>query len=222
MLNEYAAAVGLFFFALLPDSVAQMQKDGQTNQVRHLGNTFNDPSQLYYRDRLDGILRYPRCWLAQLVCPNRYMLREPIRKPGLHMSEELRDKFLRGPELYGLDLAALIVQTGRDHGIGNYASWRNHCGLSRPQNFDDLREIVLESVDLSAISRIYSSVEDLDLFVIGLAERPAHGALVGPTFACIIAKQFEKVSSGVPICMESICQFRRGTATGFGTKISSR
>ncbi|KAH7729319.1 Protein C46A5.4 [Aphelenchoides avenae] len=126
----------------------------------------------------------------------KYMLREPIRKPGLHMSEELRDKFLRGPELYGLDLAALIIQTGRDHGINSYASWREYCGLPRPNSFEDLKEIVLESVDVASLSRVYNNVNDTDLFVLGLAEKPAHGALVGPTFACLIAKQFEKTRHG--------------------------
>ena len=40
---------------------------------------------------------------------------------------------------------------------------------------------------------MFRSVDDVDLFILGLAERPLKGSLIGPTFACIISKQFQKV-----------------------------
>lgn len=51
-----------------------------------------------------------------------------------------------------------------------------------------------ESTD--RIRQAYRSVNDIDLFVGGLAERPVVGGLVGPTFACIIAQQFGNLRKG--------------------------
>lgn len=54
---------------------------------------------------------------------------------------------------------------------------------------------VLNSFDVSLLSQLYADIDDVDLFILGLAEKPQRGALVGPTFACIIGKQFQKVIS---------------------------
>ena len=58
------------------------------------------------------------------------------------MSTEFREKFLKNTDDNGIDLAALIIQMGRDHGINSYTAWRAHCGLSKPQNIGELRPLV--------------------------------------------------------------------------------
>ncbi|KAI6227593.1 hypothetical protein M3Y99_01237900 [Aphelenchoides fujianensis] len=101
VLNEYAAAVGLFFFTLLPDTITQVSDHGLYTGTRQLSHFFNEPTMLYIHDKIESILRH--------------MIREPIIQPGLQMSIEFREHFLRGPDQYGIDLAALIIQQGRDH-----------------------------------------------------------------------------------------------------------
>ncbi|XP_018331432.1 uncharacterized protein LOC108741220 [Agrilus planipennis] len=92
----------------------------------------------------------------------------------------------------GIDLVALNVQRARDHGIPSYNNYRALCNLKRATTFDDLsREIPPEVI--SRFKRIYSSVDDIDLFPGGMSERPLQGGLVGPTFACIIAIQFRQL-----------------------------
>lgn len=82
-------------------------------------------------------VRYERCTFA-----NRFLLREPILSPGLQMSGELRDHLFKGRSNSGLDLAAMLIQMGRDHGIPSYTTFRAQCGLGQPTSFDDLRDDV--------------------------------------------------------------------------------
>lgn len=103
--------------------------------------------------------------------------------------------FQSGSFPFGLDLAAINIQRGRDHGIPAYTQWREPCGLSPIRDWIDLEKVVgFESAN--RIQQGYRSVDDVDLFVAGLAERPVIGGLVGPTFACIIAQQFSNLRKG--------------------------
>lgn len=46
---------------------------------------------------------------------------------------------------------------------------------------------------IKQLKKIYQTADDMDLFLLGLTEKPIHGALLGRTFSCIISLQFQKV-----------------------------
>lgn len=115
----------------------------------------------------------------------------------MYISLILNDSFFIFPIAFpfGLDLAAINIQRGRDHGLPPYTSWRQPCGLTTIRSWEDL-ETILGPRSTQKLRQAYRHFDDVDLFVAGLAERPVVGGLVGPTFACIIAQQFSNLRKG--------------------------
>ncbi|XP_013100427.2 uncharacterized protein LOC106082459 [Stomoxys calcitrans] len=92
----------------------------------------------------------------------------------------------------GVDLIALNIQRGRDHGLPSYNNYRALCNLKRASTWNDLsREIPTEVI--TRFKKIYPTVDDIDLFPGAMTERPLQGGLVGPTLACIIGIQFRQL-----------------------------
>lgn len=60
-------------------------------------------------------------------------------------------------------------------------------------------------------------VDDVDLFPGGMVEQLVPGALVGPTFACMLAKQFEALKKADRFWFES-CSGKHKFTKGIVTK----
>ncbi|XP_011300776.1 chorion peroxidase isoform X2 [Fopius arisanus] len=124
------------------------------------------------------------------------LVNQPSQRRDEFITEELTNHLFQIPGFsFGMDLASINIQRGRDHGLAPYIDWRQPCGLSSVKNWKDLERVTSISAARS-FSRIYETIEDIDLFSGGLAEKPVVGGLVGPTFACIIAQQFSNLRKG--------------------------
>ena len=97
--------------------------------------------------------------------------------------------------MFCIFVAALNVQRGRDHSIASYNDVREECNLNPlPETFDDnFRPSELPKHFWDVFKQLYTSPKDIELFSAGMSESPVTGGIVGPTFACIIAKQFTKL-----------------------------
>lgn len=56
-LTGYASAVGLFFFSLMPDTIAEVSKNYTYEERQHLSTLFNKPDQLYQKGKVNSLLR---------------------------------------------------------------------------------------------------------------------------------------------------------------------
>lgn len=77
-----------------------------------------------------------------------------------------------------------------------YNAWRGFCGLSQPRNQAELAR-VLNNTDLARrLLQLYGTADNIDIWLGGVAEPFVKGGRVGPLFACLIARQFQKIRQG--------------------------
>ncbi|XP_043245242.1 uncharacterized protein LOC122393364 [Amphibalanus amphitrite] len=114
----------------------------------------------------------------------------------LRKTSTLKDyaSFVSGPSPT-LELASVEVLRGRDLGLPSYTAIRQLCSGQSVTSWTDL-ETAFERRQLEELRAIYSSPDDIDLWVGGMLERHAPSAKVGPTFQCVIADQFRRLRDG--------------------------
>lgn len=110
--------------------------------------------------------------------------------------DDVRNFLFGAPGSGGFDLASLNIQRGRDHGLSDINSTRTALGLD---TYDDFIDLTGGDEDLAAaFESVFGvgGIDDVDLWVGGLAEAHLDGGLVGETFSAILADQFERSRDG--------------------------
>ena len=175
--NEFSTASFRFGHSLLSPNVLRITNSGDVVAVP-LKDAFFNPTLVPVDDGIDSMLRGLAAQRAQEM---DNMIVNDVRNllfviPG-----------------GGLDLASLNMQRGRDHGLPDYSTVRAAYGLPRITSF---AEISSNPEVQDALESAYGNVNDIDLWVGGLAEDHAPGALVGETVRAVLADQFTRLRDG--------------------------
>jgi len=187
--NVFATAAYRFGHSMIPSLIKRPNVDYSDNDKADLklSQTLFTPSSIY-DVKNGGMDAFVRGLAGQRAAPcDRFFADE--------VSSHLFAK--NAPTGLGTDLASLNIQRGRDHGLPGYNAWRESCNLPVVESFEDLADLLQNPDDAKILGSIYNSVDDIDLFPAGLAEKTVSGGgVLGETFACILGKQFSRLRVG--------------------------
>ncbi|XP_047500269.1 peroxidase-like [Penaeus chinensis] len=110
----------------------------------------------------------------------------------LAFTKEITASSLPGEEPLGIDLLALNIQRGREHGLGGYTAVQAACKIKDINTFADLTNSMDQKV-IDNLQSVYNDVKDIDLLIGGAFERPVPDGELGPTFTCVLAEQFSRI-----------------------------
>ncbi|XP_037074242.1 peroxidase-like [Pollicipes pollicipes] len=177
--NEFSAA-GFRLHSMVQGVIDLVSRIGSINRRLQLTDNFFQPDSLVvskvFAEMARGLTRQQ---------PQTYDRRFERAIHG--------NLFKVGP--VGLDLMALNIHRGRDHGIPTYATVAARCHNIQISDWSHLLTL-LTAQDVARLKRSYHHWRDIDLFVGINTERPAPGALVGPTARCLITDQFLRARYG--------------------------
>uniref|UniRef100_A0A8D0G1L8 Eosinophil peroxidase n=1 Tax=Sphenodon punctatus TaxID=8508 RepID=A0A8D0G1L8_SPHPU len=149
-----------------------------------LGQEFFAMWRIVKEGGIDPILRGLMANQAKLMKQNQMVV------------DELRDRLFQQVRRIGLDLPALNMQRGRDHGLPGYSAWRRFCGLSQPRNEDELARVLNNRELANKFIKLYGTPDNIDIWVGALAEPFVYNGRIGPLLACVIGNQFRKLRDG--------------------------
>ena len=180
--NEFSAAAFRLGHSMVSEQLLSVDSRGnQVDQIDLAGAFFNAPQVFQSRDDIDPILRGLASQEHQAI--------------DVMVVHPLRNLLFGQPGAGGLDLTALNIQRGRDHGLPFYNDMRVAMGLKRVTNFNQISN---DQELQQSLQDAYGDVDNIDLWVGGLAETPVgkRGAQVGELFQAILTRQFTDLRDG--------------------------
>ncbi|EDV91128.1 GH17282 [Drosophila grimshawi] len=147
------------------------------DEIINIPDVMFNPSRMRKREFFDDMLQT--------------LFAQPMQQIDSSITQGLSRFLFRGDSPFGLDLAAINIQRGRDQGLRCYNDYLEVMGAPKLRNFDQFPKEVGEK-----LSRVYHSTDDIDLWVGGLLEQAIEDGIVGITFSEIIADQFARFKHG--------------------------
>lgn len=178
--NEFSTGAYRLGHSLLSSQILRLDENGEEIEAGHLSlrDAFFSPDEV--KDNgLEPVLR----GLAAQIC----------QSIDNYVIDDVRNFLFGAPGAGGFDLVSLNIQRGRDHGLASYNQARIDLGLAAMTDFSDISS---DPVVVASLEEAYESVDDIDLWVGGLAEDHHRDAMVGELFFHILRKQFAALRDG--------------------------
>lgn len=176
--NEFATAAFRLGHTQVTSTLLRVDNDGQTAAGGNveLSDAFFAPSLISSSQEIDFFLNG--------------MAHQVQQATDLMIVDDLRNMLFGAPGAGGLDLFAINVQRGRDHGLPTYNEIAAHLGFTAPTSFAELTDDTQLQLDLASV---YSDVSDVDLWVGLLAENKIAGSEVGHVLGSLLNEEFTRL-----------------------------
>ncbi|XP_017047162.1 chorion peroxidase [Drosophila ficusphila] len=175
--NEFSGAAYRMGHSSVDGKFQIRQEHGRIDEVVNIPDVMFNPSRMRKREFYDDMLRT--------------LYSQPMQQVDNSISHGLSRFLFRGDNPFGLDLAAINIQRGRDQGLRSYNDYLELRGAPKLESFEQFPSEIGQK-----LARVYRSPDDIDLWVGGLLEQAVDGGVVGATFAEIIADQFARFKQG--------------------------
>ncbi|XP_053365553.1 peroxidasin [Clarias gariepinus] len=184
--NAFATAAFRFGHTLINPILYRLDENFQPIQQGHIAlhKAFFSPFRIVNEGGIDPLLR------------GLFGVAGKMRVTTQMLNTDLTERLFSMAHAVALDLAAMNIQRGRDHGIPPYNDYRVFCNLTSAQTFDDLRNEIRSPTVREKLQRLYGTPLNVDLFPALMAEDLVPGSRLGPTLMCLLATQFKRVRDG--------------------------
>ncbi len=180
MSSAFSTAAYRFGHTMLNEQLLLTGPQGQDNGSYNLFESFFNPDLITPAGKMDDLLR-GLAW-------------QEANEVDTQVVNDVRNMLFGPPGSGGLDLLAINLQRGRDHGIVDYNTMREDFGLAPVDSFDD---ITSDSDLADAIAAVYDdNIDNIDAWVGLMAEDHVAGAAIGETLMAIFDDQFSRLRDG--------------------------
>ena len=177
--TEFSTAAFRFGHTMLSPDILRVDNEGNTVASLSLRDSFFNPDEV-----LDNGIDTLLMGLAS----------QQAQELDTFLVDDVRNFLFGPPGAGGFDLASLNLQRGRDHGLADINSVRLALGLIPYTTF---LELTGGDEDLAiAFASVYDDINEVDLWIAGLAEKKVNGGLLGETFSLIVVDQFTRSRDG--------------------------
>ena len=177
--NSFATAFFRFGHSMQSSRLRLVNNDGEEIGSLGVQDAFFDPS--FLGNDPENVALIMRGLASQVAQEN-----------DLLVIDDIRNLLFGQPGAGGLDLAALDIQRGRDHGLPSYNSLRSSYGLS----LVTISEISSDPIIVKTLTDLYGSANNVDALVGALAEDHLPGSTLGELLTSTFKNQFERLRDG--------------------------